>query len=368
MHQKHQAVLIQSFRQNFNTLVKLLSNVALPSYLTDFDEFQKLEINFVIEALYNVALNPIKEEALRAINAIIMQFVLFKPMGISPKSYQYIKFFTGAIRELDGKIAKPVDHFIDESTEFLFVSKQLIRNANSTDIIADVQKVLDIIQRASVLYYKERDSGEKESLKKHLLYISTYVLQHIGRVLQIVIENPGSKDYLSCLDFILTSIEKMMVIKGVATLLGGAFVPGLKKMQQLILYIKEVEQFLAYDFSRPIQKNQEKKILEWLHIFSEMDTGLLETRVTYAFQYYSQINAILANKSNSDFKKSVLEYYTAFKRERLHYFENFKFEGKSQNCIALAVFGAMFLNVNIYYRFERDIKLQLGDNVRKICY
>lgn len=143
---------------------------------------------------------------------------------------------------------------------------------------------------------------------------------------------------------------------------------GIKNLQHCIRCSKEMDEFLAYDFSKPIQKKQEKKILDWLKIFSEMDVGLLEKNIVRAFKYYSQINAILANKSNSDaFKKNVNEYCKIFKKERLDYFQGCKLQDKSHDCIVLAVFGAMFSDINRFYLFEKDIKFELEVNAKKIC-
>ncbi len=345
------------------------SSIVLPSHLANFDEFQKLETAVAIKALYEVAISPQQRpDVLNSIWLLMQQVVKASKKNIDRESYQKIMMVAAAVSAVTGAKFDPIAVFIDEVSKFLVFANPLSDNTSSNKVDAKdvIKKLLDIVQKASALYYKNAAQQNKDHLKRCLVPLCPNLLATLGLALNIIIKNPGAKDYASSLEIARSSLKAMQETKGINTLFGDKFLTALIDHKQIVLYIQKFDEFLACDFSKPIGEKQEGKILEWLGILSKMSVDVLESRVKDAFGYHYQINTILANKNNrTSFKSKVLEYYEIFKRDLVKYAQEFKFEDMNKRSVLLAIFGVIFLDTDTYHGYDRNTKFQLQISGKK---
>jgi len=356
-----------SLKGCFNTVLKSISGINLSRHLNNFEEFQKLDVDAAIETLYTeIAVKANQLIVLENVYALMMELVKSSTKWVSVKSYGYTQLLAATIRGLTGKKLDPISAFIEETSQYLFVFKALQDNASSEAILKEIEKLLEIAQKTTNLYYQQTLKSEKEALKKYSLSMSAYLLRNINRVVHIILKNPQSKDYLVHLDIMLTSLKKMSKTKSIAILLGKNFLSTLQDLEHTILCVQQADQFLAYDFSTLVKK-QEKQILTWLEAHSKMGIDFLGLRVSDAFKYHYQIHSILTLKGNSEsFRKKVMGHYERFKKNLCDYAKNFKFENKDNNDVLLAIFGIVLSGIDIYHSYERMSKFQFQVEMKKI--
>lgn len=349
--------LVEEF---YKQLVTSISDIELPSYLKDFKQFNQLSTTFLIKNLYfDIVIKTSQATILQNVNLLILQLITSRKQRIAGNTYGYLSCLHKKLPELLGKTAPPVTDFIHEVVTLL--DSDLLEEIPSDVTVKEIKKLSQIVQKAIELYCQNADSDELKTYLNNS--VCKALLDRMHKLHPIVIKRPQSKDYSSHINLMLDSLKKILEVKDVKMLFGEVFLDAIQKEHEYILSIQQIDRFLARDFSNnPVGKKRIKETLNWLDIHSKMDIHFLELRMNDVVKYHYQVNSILAHTSDEAFKKDVLVYYTSFKKKLEAYAQNTKLE----NHILLTVFGVILSGIDIYDKYDQNIKLSLQIKIKEI--
>lgn len=352
MDQKNESPI----QEDFNRLIKFVSSYKLQTYFSfTSDAFMKLEINAKIKALYDLSIYASEEDILEKIHLLIMAILFTKETKITSQAYEHVKFVHSKTWKTSKKPMGEVFVFVNELHEALFVEKPLPKDIKFDYIVNVTNKLFELIKKASTLYYqKSVHADEKEYLKITLSTLDSFLIQEIDGLVKLVLKKSSEEDYPASLEFILTSVEKALPVKGLTSLFGAEFLQGLGIQKKCILHIQNTNQFLNYDFSKKILLKQEKEIVKLLDSFMTVSSlGIFDARPTVIFTCCYQLNTILAKKENSrPFRNLILDYYKNLKGNLLNYIRAYTITHVNRYPITLTVFSVMLLDLNLYHQFE----------------